>query len=215
MSIEKMGFVIAVVSQKGGVGKSTLARAIASESAHGGLSVKVADLDTQQATFADWHRKRLDTGKAEIASVEVFASVKKALSLADNYDLLVLDGPARSSAATLELGKSADIVIQPTGAGRDDLRPAVRLFYELEKAHVPKDRLFFALSRIGTPAEEEEARNYLEKTGFSVLSGSFPERPAYRQSQNEGLSVTETRYQTLNERAKALTNAVFSLLENA
>ena len=67
----------------------------------------------------------------------------------------ILDGPARSSAATLELGKSADVVIQPTGAGRDDLRPAVRLFYELEKAQVPKDRLFFALSRVGTPSEEE------------------------------------------------------------
>jgi chromosome partitioning protein len=211
MGSEDMGFVVAIVSQKGGVGKSTLARAIAAESVRGWLSVKVADLDTQQATFADWHRKRLDMGREAVASVEVFGSVKKALSLTDAFDLLVIDGPARSSAATLELGKSADVVIQPTGAGRDDLRPAVRLFYELEKANVPKSRLFFALSRVGTPSEEEEARAYLEDAGFSVLSGSFLERPAYRQSQNEGLAVTETRYPTLNERAKALTNSILGV----
>ncbi len=209
-----MGFIIAIVSQKGGVGKSTLSRAIATESTKGGLSVKVADLDTQQATFADWHRKRLDTGRGEIASVEVFGSVKKALATANDYDILILDGPARSSSATLELGKVADIVIQPTGAGLDDLKPAVRLYYELEKANIPKKRLFFALSHIGTPNEEEEARGYLEEAGFSVLSGSLREKPAYRQAQNEGLAVTETRYSSLNEQAKNLTNSIFSLLND-
>lgn len=43
-----MASVVAFVSQKGGVGKSTLARALAREAAAGGLRVKVADLDTQQ-----------------------------------------------------------------------------------------------------------------------------------------------------------------------
>ena len=47
--------VIAFVSQKGGVGKSTLARALAREAAASGLKVKVADLDPEQATIVDWH----------------------------------------------------------------------------------------------------------------------------------------------------------------
>ena len=57
-----MTTIIAFVSQKGGVGKSTLARALAREAAYGGLQVKIADLDTQQGTSVDWHRTRLHTG---------------------------------------------------------------------------------------------------------------------------------------------------------
>jgi AAA domain len=48
--------IIAFVSQKGGVGKSTLSRAVAREAAHAGLRTKIADLDTQQGTSIDWNR---------------------------------------------------------------------------------------------------------------------------------------------------------------
>ena len=51
--------IISFISQKGGVGKSTLTRALAREAAAGEMSVKVADLDTDQATVVDWHRLRL------------------------------------------------------------------------------------------------------------------------------------------------------------
>lgn len=50
-----MGYVVAFLSQKGGAGKSTLVRALACEASKGGLSVKVADLDTQQGTVTNWH----------------------------------------------------------------------------------------------------------------------------------------------------------------
>ena len=51
-----MSTIIAFVSQKGGVGKSTLARALAREATVGGIKAKIADLDTQQGTSVDWHR---------------------------------------------------------------------------------------------------------------------------------------------------------------
>ena len=57
-----MTTIIAFVSQKGGVGKSTLSRALAREATHGGMKTKIADLDTQQATTIDWHRTRLNAG---------------------------------------------------------------------------------------------------------------------------------------------------------
>ena len=52
--------IIAFVSQKGGVGKSTMSRALAREAANNGLKAKIADLDTQQGTSVDWHRTRLN-----------------------------------------------------------------------------------------------------------------------------------------------------------
>ncbi|MNZ68747.1 hypothetical protein D3C78_870210 [compost metagenome] len=80
----------------------------------------------------------------------------------------------------------------------------MREFHALVKAGVPSDRLAFALNRIGTDAEEADARAYLEEAGYAVLNGGLFERPAYRQAQNEGRAITETRYARLNERADAL-----------
>jgi chromosome partitioning protein len=200
--------IIGVISQKGGVGKSTLSRALAREAAVGGLRVKLADLDTQQGTSSDWHRRRLDAGVEPTFSVEAFKTAAQALRTAGEYDLLVIDGPARASAATLEIAKQAALVIQPTGASVDDLRPSILTFHELVREGVPRNRLVFALLKIGTDAEEAEARAYIEQAGYEALPNSLPERPAYRQAQNLGLAVTETRYPQLNKRADALLQAV-------
>lgn len=42
--------IVAFISQKGGVGKSTLARALAVEASHKKNKVLLADCDSQQAT---------------------------------------------------------------------------------------------------------------------------------------------------------------------
>lgn len=199
-----MAAIVAFVSQKGGVGKSTLARALAREAAAGGLRVKIADLDTQQGTSVDWHRLRLSQGIEPVVSAEAFATAAQALESAQGYDLLIIDGPARTSSATLDIARAADLVVQPSGASRDDLIPAVREFHALTKAGIPSERLAFALNRIGTPAEEVAARVYLQQAGYTVLDGSLRDRPAYRQAQNIGHSVTETRFSGLNERADTL-----------
>ncbi|SAL52646.1 ParA family protein [Caballeronia concitans] len=208
-----MASVIAFVSQKGGVGKSTLARALAREAAAGGLRVKVADLDTQQGTSVDWHRTRMDAAIEPSVSVESYKTAAQALAVADHFDILILDGPARTSQATLDIAKAASLVVQPTGASLDDLRPAVREFHALVKAGIPSGRLTFALNRIGTDAEEADARAYLGEAGYSVLSGCLVERPAYRQAQNGGYAITETRYAALNARADALIQSLIDATE--
>lgn len=196
--------IIAFVSQKGGVGKSTLSRALAREAAANGLSVKIADLDTQQGTSVDWARKRLDAGlKPEIAA-EPFKTAANAIKAADQFDLFILDGPARTSEATLEIAHKADLVVQPTGSSLDDLVPAVREFHALVQKGVLKAKLVFALSRIGTETEEAEARDYLTRAGYAVLEGCLLERPAYRRAQNAGKSITETSFRALNSQADAI-----------
>ena len=206
--------IIAFVSQKGGVGKSTLSRALAREAAAGGLTVKIADLDTQQGTSADWNRIRLNARIEPVLAVEAFATATQALRVADHYNLLIIDGPARTSSGTLEIAKIADLVVQPTGASVDDLRPAVREFHALVQAGIPTAKLVFALNRIGTPVEESEARAYLAQAGYAVLDGCLLERPAYRKAQNVGHSITETSYRNLNVKADALIQALIDRIED-
>jgi chromosome partitioning protein len=110
----------------------------------------------------------------------------------------------------LEIATVADLVVQPTGASRNDLRPAIREFHALVQAGISKDKLTFALSRIGTPTEESEARAYISEAGYSVLDGYLPERPAYRKAQNGGRSITETSFRNLNARADELIQALIN-----
>ena len=53
-----MTVVVAFVSRKGGVGKSTLARALATVGARRGLNTALADLDPVQRTATRWQRLR-------------------------------------------------------------------------------------------------------------------------------------------------------------
>lgn len=202
--------VIAFISQKGGVGKSTVARALAREGVSNGLKVKVADLDNQQGTTAEWSRRRLNRGIGPEVPVQNYGTAKDALKdvTRGGYDLLIIDGPARTSEATKKIAEAADLVVQPTGSSLDDLLPGVKEFHALIKAGIPRERLAFALNRIGTEAEEASARDYLAQAGYAVLDGCLPERPAYRLAQNEGRAITETRFQALNERADALVQSL-------
>ena len=208
-----MATIIGLISQKGGVGKSTLARAVAREAAANGLKVKLADLDTQQGTSSNWHRRRLEAGTEPTFSVEAFKTAAQALRVSPEYDCLVLDGPARASVATLEIARQASIVVQPTGASVDDLHPAVLTFHELVREGVPIARLAFALCKIGTDAEEADARAYIAQAGFHALAGFIPERPAYRQAQNQGLTITETRFPQLNRRADELLQSIVERID--
>jgi chromosome partitioning protein len=210
--LETGATVIAFVSQKGGVGKSTLSRGLAREAAKGGLAVKIADLDTQQGTSVEWHRRRLDEGVEPVISVEAYKTADQALAQAERYDLLIIDAPARASEGTQKIAHRASLVVQPTNPALDDLGPAVRLFHELIKAGIPKQRLVFAINHVLTDAEEMAAREYLNEAGYEVLQGFLPSKTSYRDAQNHGRSVTETRYDALNAKADGLIQSLINLV---
>lgn len=204
-----MTCIIGFVSQKGGVGKSTCARALAKEASDGSIKTKLCDLDLEQATSSEWHRRRLSSGLPPVGSVELFSTAAQAIASASNdCELLILDGPARASKGTLEIGRSSNLVVQPTGASLDDLVPAIKVFHALIKEGVPREKLVFVLSRIGTESEEADARMYINEAGYTVLDGCLFEKPAYRIAMNAGLSVTETRYKSLKDKADQLIQAL-------
>jgi chromosome partitioning protein len=89
------------------------------------------------------------------------------------------------------------------------MHPAVLLAHELSNKNVPKAKLALALCRVGdSHTEIAEARTYITGAGYRVLSGSIPEKIAYRRAADAGLALTETRYPSLNERADKLAQSV-------
>lgn len=204
-----MAIIVAMVSQKGGVGKSTLARLLAREFAAQEWRVKIADLDISQGTSFQWRARRLERQIEPDIAVEQFGRVDQALKIGEQYDLLIVDGAPHSSQATRAIAQVASLTVIPTGLAVDDLQPAVTLAHDLVKNAVPRERINFALCRVGNSVVEiEDARTYLQQAGYAVLGGSLPEQVAYRRASDEGRALTETRFHSLNERAEELTQCM-------
>jgi chromosome partitioning protein len=208
-----MTTIVGVVSQKGGVGKSTVARLVAREYAAAGWRVKIGDLDVAQGTSFNWQARRLQSGLMPDVPVERFGTVALAQKVAPAYDLMVLDGPPHATEGTLAIARASALTLLPTGLALDDLEPQVLLAHELVRRGIKRDSLAFALTRVGdSEIEIADARAYLARAGYLILPGDLPEKVAYRRASDEGRSATETRYPSLNQRADTLAQAVVDRL---
>lgn len=208
-----MAIFLGMVSQKGGVGKSTLARLVAREYAKAGWNVKIADLDVSQGTSFNWQARRLQNSLEPVIPVERFGTVEQAVRGSAVHDLVILDGPPHSTAGTLKIADVAEMVVLPTGLSLDDLEPSVLLAHEIVKKGIPKQKIAFALCRVGdSEAEITEARSYVTQAGYVVLKGEIPEKTAYRRASDEGRTLTETRFLTLNQRSDLLAQSVVDQL---
>ena len=209
-----MAIVVGVVSQKGGVGKSTVARMVAREYAAGGWDVKLADLDSAQGTSMRWQSRRLREGVEPKLSVEQFQTVSQALRDEPRFDLLVFDGAPHSSEMTREIARVAHLVVLPTGLAVDDLEPTVLLANELVGRGIDSEKIAFALCRVGeSELEFAEARRYVDRAGYILLKGMIPEKTGYRRASDRGRAVTETRFASLNRRAEELAQSIVDLAD--
>ena len=204
-----MTVLVGMVSQKGGVGKSTLARLLAREYAQAGWKVKIADLDISQGTCTDWKKMREQSGLDPEVAVEPFRTVAQAVKIAESYDLIVFDGPPHSMAGTLEIARKCALTVLPTGLSLDDLRPSVMLAHELVGNGISADKLLFTLCRVGDRENEiEEARTYISRAGYKCSAGSLPEKTGYRRASDEGKAISEVIYPTLKERAEEIAQSI-------
>ena len=208
-----MSYIIGMVSQKGGAGKSTLARLFARELAKDGFLVKIADLDTQQTTCTEWASDRAEAKIEPEIQVQPFGNIKTALAEAGRFDAYILDGRPHSSQQTLEIARAADLTVIPTGQTKDDLRPAVKLAHSLVDSGIDLGRIAFALVKTtNSEAEMNAARAYLEQTDYTTLDGFLPVSTAYGIAHDAGKVVTETPHRTLNEKAERLAQSIINRL---
>ena len=199
-----MALIVSFVSQKGGVGKSTLARALAVLLTQHGYAVRIADLDPQQETATLWAQQRKLSEIEPPIDVKGYPQASDAIADSGDVDILLLDGPARATKDTTLIASKSHVVVQPSSGSKDDLNPAAALFRILEKNKIPNDRLVVALSRTSADSEEREGRAYFEAQGYRVLAGDIRTKRSYNAAMNEGGSILETIYDTLNDRSNVL-----------
>ena len=104
--------VIAVIAQKGGTGKTTLAISLAVAAQRAGRTAAIVDLDPQ-ATASNWgDRREADSPAIVSAQPARLAQVLKAAE-EGGADLVVIDTPPRAERAAMEAAKASDLVLVP------------------------------------------------------------------------------------------------------
>ena len=103
---------VAIISQKGGAGKTTLALHLATSSALSGRNTAIIDLDPQ-ASAANWgDRRTSDLPVVLSAHASRLAHEIRRVEEMEG-DLLIIDTAPHSDSAALEAAKSADLILVP------------------------------------------------------------------------------------------------------
>jgi chromosome partitioning protein len=183
--------IIACLSQKGGVGKSTLARLIARTYAVSGWTVKIADFNTKQLTSAKWAEIRKQAGIEPAIDASGFN--QPTAMRREPHNLIVADGRPDSDQSSLDIARLSDLIIIPTGLPLDDLEPQLAFAMELVEKGVPKEKVVFVLNKVTESKRAvQAAREYLASaTGFYVAKQEIASKISYQQAQNHGYALSE------------------------
>ncbi|MEL1250362.1 ParA family partition ATPase [Aurantiacibacter gilvus] len=181
--------VIAVVSQKGGSGKTTLALHLATHAAYKKKQTCVIDTDPQ-ATAAAWGDWRGDFLPAVVTSPPARLARTIENAAREGCELVVIDTPPHAEAAMREAIKAADLVLIPTRPRAFDLHAlegiADMVSFTGTPAHVVLN---------GVPARAtkmvEEAKAAVKEMGLETCPILFGERADFHRSSSKGEVASE------------------------
>ena len=206
---------VSFVGQKGGVGKSALARLFAVGAAYRGLNPLLADFDLEQLTCVEWNAIRLQNSVEPDLDVRSFKSLKKLRKREDRAGVVVVDTRGLADDLTQEIAQESDVAFLPTGPSGDDLRPTLALARKLTK-HGAEGRVVLVLARVGrSDAQVQKAVETIEASGFELLGEQWPQRDGFQIDLDAGRAGREARNPHLREAAERMESALFARLERS
>jgi chromosome partitioning protein len=188
--------IVALLNQKGGVGKTTLALHLAGAWARQGRRVTVVDADPQGSAL-DWSEQRAKEGGARLFGVLGLARDtlhREAPEIARGVDHVVIDGPPRIAGLMRSALLAADVVLVPAQPSPFDGWASGEMLNLIREARIFRPELVarFVLNRCAARTIiARETGDALAEHDPPVLAARVGQRVAFADAARTGQLVFE------------------------
>jgi chromosome partitioning protein len=188
--------IVALLNQKGGVGKTTLALHLAGAWARQGCRVTVIDADPQGSAL-DWSEQRAKEGGARLFGVLGLARDtlhREAPEIARGVDHVVIDGPPRIAGLMRSALLAADLVLVPAQPSPFDGWASGEMLNLVREARIFRPELLarFVLNRCAARTIiARETGDALAEHDPPVLAARIGQRVAFADAARTGQLVFE------------------------
>ena len=150
--------VWAIIAQKGGQSKTTLATGLAVEAAREGGSVVILDADDRQGSALYWAERRdqddVLVKDSSVAGLPLHVSKARA---SGKVDLILIDTPANSKDIAMLAAEQADFVIIPVAPRGLDVHSVLQTVKQVQLAGTPFAVILTQVPHQGGEGEEAKA----------------------------------------------------------
>jgi len=185
--------IIAVVNQKGGAGKTTIALNVAAALSSEGKRVLLIDADPQQ-TAQDWAAVRHTPPPFQVVGLAKPVLHRDLPGIAGDYDHVVIDGAPRNYEVARSAIAAADLVlipVQPSGADFWASRETVGLVKEAHSFKETRKSVFVVSRRIGRTVLGRDITDALAEFDIPILQAGTTQRVIYAEALTGGTTVIE------------------------
>ena len=189
--------IVALLNQKGGVGKTTLALHLAGEWARQGKRVTLVDADPQGSAL-DWSQQRSREGLPRLFGVVGLARDtlhREAPELARNADHVVIDGPPRVAGLMRSALLASDMALIPVQPSPFDGWASAEMLALIREVKIYRPDLVarFVLNRCGARTViARETAETLADHDPPLLGARIGQRVAFADAAQSGRLVFET-----------------------